>query len=418
MLLNFKPSAKANYGWWLVGIGVVVMTLTGNGLVLSLVRILAPALSGGSGALLLWTVTSSRQFSRVLLPIVGLAVDRFGPRPMMLAGLTLCAVAAVAASLLPVGVATLALLPVLTAGTLVGTSTPVLTSINHWFYRRRALAIAVLLFAVDALEFPISLATTDLGTATLIFGVLILVIGLPLATQVRRQEPGVGRVAGDNQPPRDEPGNWDGGYSAPEYRWTEAVRTREFWLLTAAAASLTAVDQLTRWLLFPIADYRFELEGSYRQFEDPYGIVSSVFLLVGGLMAMRMRLRSALLIFAIVHLLAVIIVLLAPNTWWLFVASVILGAGYGGLRALGIAAVGDYFGRNRFATLLGTQGLLIAVAELAMVGGPLLVTKLAENPTWEYAAAIVPAAVGIGAYRMLGDPKHAPSETTLGDAQG
>ena len=110
-----------------------------------------------------------------------------------------------------------------------------------------------------------------------------------------------------------KPGNWDGGYSAPEYRWTEAVRTREFWLLTAAAASLTAVDQLTRTLLFPIADYRFELEGSYRQLEDPYGIVSSVFLLVGGLMAMRMRLRSALLIFAIVHLLAVIIVLLAPK---------------------------------------------------------------------------------------------------------
>jgi MFS family permease len=188
-------------------------------------------------------------------------------------------------------------------------------------------------------------------------------------------------------------------------------------LLTAAAASLTAVDQLTRTLLFPIADYRFELEGSYRQLKDPYEIVSSVFLLVGGLMAMRMRLRSALLIFAIVHLIAVIIVLLAPNTWWLFVASVILGAGRGGSRALGVSAVGDYFGRNRFATLLGTQGLLIAVAELAMVGGPLLVTKLAENPTWEYAAAIVPAAVGIGAYRMLGDPKHAPSEATLGDAQ-
>ena len=196
MLLKFQSSAKANYGWWLVGIGVVVMTLTGNGLVLSFVRISGTHALGriGSAAAFVrsrlqaksaWCCCQSLAWPWIVL----------GPRPMMLAGLTLCAVAAVAASLLPVGVATLALFPVLTAGTLVGTSTPVLTSINHWFYRRRALAIAVLLFAVDALKFPISLATTDLGTADPYF---------------RRAHPGDWTAVGNAGPPagpRSRPGS-------------------------------------------------------------------------------------------------------------------------------------------------------------------------------------------------------------------
>lgn len=411
MLLSRKSSVGAHYGWWLVGIGVLILTLAGGNLILSFGRILYSGNPEITGAALAWAFAWPQQVSLALLVLAGLAVDRFGPRPMMLAGLSLCAAAAIAASLIPVLGIALALFPVLMAGILMGTNVPVMAAINHWFHRRRALAIAVVLFAVLALEM-LPLPVFGSGQAnTLVFATLILAVGLPLAAQAHRPGDLAGRTDNADVSAVNEGNQWDDGHPTVEYGWVEAVRSREFWLLTAAATCLSVVDQLTGTLIIGVADYRFQAEGSYRIFGEYYDLASVLFILVGGLVSMKVRLRSALPAFAVFHVIAVAMVTFAPSELWLIAGMLVMGAGGGGIRALSISAVGEYFGRRRFATLLGTQGFLSGTLTLAFAAILLWISTFTHNPTWPLAAAIAPAAAGTLAYRMLGDPKPAPSQT-------
>lgn len=409
MLAYLRRSMRLQYGWWLVALGVVVLTLTGDGLISAFLATWESNDFWGA-APLSWLVSSVIGGTQILLPLIGLAVDRFGARTMMLCGLPLCALTAMSAAFQPSPSVAAALFTVLVMATLAGTNAPTLKAINDWFDHQKPLAIAVLLAAVDLLRFPVSLAGSGGRASLLVFGVLILVVGLPLATQVRRPPQPIDQPMSDDLPTEGESSPSGSPRTTTEFGWLEAVRSREFWMLTIAAASLGAVDQLTRTMLFPIAAHRYGMEGSYQLFETPFGIVSTLFVLVGSLMGTRMALRRALLIFGCVHVVAVVTILIAPTLTWLFVATVMLDAGHGGARALGIAAVGEYFGKNRFATLSGTLSLMAHFLGLAYAGAPLWLANLSDDPTWALSIMLIPAAVGVGAYRVLGDPKPPPTQ--------
>ena len=410
-MLSHKSSPGAHYGWWLVGIGVVILTLAGTQLVGSFVSLLYSGDHVGTRAWLVREIAFSERVSLALLPLAGLAVDRFGPRSMLLAGLSLCAAAAIAASMIPVEGVALALLPVLIAGRVMGTSTPVMAAINHWFHDRRALAIAVVLFAVSALNLlPLPVFWGERAN-TLALGTVILAVGLPLAAQVHLPNDMAGTHGNADESAVGGDKLWDDGHPTVEYGWVEAVRSREFWLLTVAAACLAAADQLTLTLIFSVADYRFQLEGSYLTLENQHRIASVLFILVGGLVGTRVRLRTALLAFSLLHVIAVVLITFAPSAWWLFAGMLVLGAGSGGGVALGIAAVGEYFGRRRFATLRATHWLIVRMMAAPSAFGLLLFSDLWVDPTWTLALAVFPALAGVLAYRMLGDPKPAPSQT-------
>ena len=414
MWYALKCSITTRYHWWLVGIGIAILAFAGNGFISSFFQIWWSEPLGSDG-LMTWITTSGLRANLVLALVAAIAVDRFGSRPALLVGLALCAGAGIANVLAPVSVWTIPLIPLLAIGLALGTNVPVLYAINDWFDRFKPLAIAILLATVEVLNFFAGFATAWPRASTLIFGLLILVVGLPLATRVRRRAPGPYALAEPDQPQPDETEQQRGRPTAPEYGWNDAVRSREFWLLVIASGCLAAVGQVTRTMIFPIADFRFDVDGSYLLFERPYDIVSVLFLVVGGLAGMRMRLRNALFIFAIAHLVAVVVIIVATSTWWLFVAVIILGAGQGGAGALKIAAIGSYFGRSRFATLLASQGLLVGIGSLLAGVAPLFVSNLADNPTWAFALATIPAIVGVGAYGKLGDPKPPPIRTAGAD---
>ena len=283
-LLNLKASVDARYGWWLVAIGVVVLTTAGDTLYTSLVAMLHSGLPATPRATIVWTISAIAQSGALLLPLVGMVVDRFGSRPTMVAGLSLCAVAAILAAALADTRATLVLAPALTVGMVAGTNLPVMAAINRWFHLRKALAVAAVLFAASAL------AST------------------------------------------------------------------------------------------------------------------------------RLKLRTALLGFATLYLVALATLLLANGPGWAFAGIALLGAGHVGGTALTIAAIGEYFGRRRFATLLGTYWLVSGALQTGIFG-----LLFAIRPWLNYfgvsvevpgmvGIALVPAALSAVAYWKLGDPKPAPSQ--------
>lgn len=426
-LINAKASVDANYGWWLVAIGIVIVLLPGDALRIGYAAALFWRPLEASTINPIWTITSVGLGSGVLVPFAGLAVDRFGPRRMIVAGLSLCGLVSIAAAALPVSIVPLALYlyPLFILGILVGTKLPVMASINHWFYHRRTLAIAVTLFAVSALNLLLLRATAIPGNTftNMAFGLLVIGVGLPLALIFVRPLATPARTAAAHQPTGSGTSKWHDGHPSVDYSWKEAIKTREFWLLALAAALLVGADQLTRMVIFTVADYRFHIYGSYRMFTNVHEIVSAVFILIGAAVSMRAGLRTALLAFAPLQLVALALILLANGPGWLFAGTAALGAGHGAAVALGISAIGEYFGRRRFATLMGTEGLLTVAFQgvvfglLPAISSWMAFPDLPSNPSWALAAALVPTAAGVAAYWKLGDPKPAPSQllTTTDD---
>ncbi len=367
---------------------------------------------------LIWTIVAAGQASTLLLPVAGLAVDRFGPRPMALTGITLCGAACIAAAALPHGLVQVILYPVFLLGVLIGTYTPAIVAINRWFHDRKALAIAVTFFAVGAIELLLSKAVPlPEGSATVMsFGLLVLILGLPAAA-ILRVPAGIAERAGDGDHISGA-GNprWDDGEPTVDYGWREAIKTRDFWLLVVGAAGVGTVDQLIRTLIFSVADNRFHVEGSYETFEGLHGIVAVPFILVGAIVSMKVGLRSALLAFAALHLAALVVILIANGMGWLYAGILILSAGHGGGIALGVSAVGTYFGRRRFATILGTRGLVVGAIQ-GGIFGLIFATRpwlnfmgVSIDGIWVLVAALIPAAAGVAAYWKLGDPKPALSQ--------
>ena len=357
-------------------------------------------------------------------------MDRFGPRRMAVIGMTVCGSASIAAALLPTGLVPVAMFVALTLAALIGTNMPVMAAVNLWFHDRRALAIAVMLFAVSAVNLLPTKATTwdpeQAAGPLMILGVLVLALGVPAAWMLRG--PARASVPGDGDRDAGGPGEqptaadgdaWDDGHPLVDFGWKEAVRSRQFWLLVVGAAGVAATDQLVRALVFSLATERFEVGGSYSMFENVHQVVSVAFVLVGGLASMKVGLRKALLAFAALHVVAIVTLLVANGPGWLFAGMAILGAGHGGGIALGIAAIGEYFGRRRFATLLGTNGLLAQAIQGVLFGLLFAIRPglnylgLSVDVIWIVAMALLPSALSAAAYWKLGDPKPAPSQIAL-----
>lgn len=127
-------------------------------------------------------------------------------------------------------------------------------------------------------------------------------------------------------------------------------------------------------------------------------------------MADRMPIRRALQLFALVHLVAIAALLTADSLTTFFVASSLFAAGGGGMAAANVAVLGEYFGRRRFATLLGTSSLSIGMLSQ---GGSLLVALLLDtidDHVVVIAAAAVLVLVVVAAYHAVGNPRPDSSQ--------
>ena len=185
------------YGWWIVGAGFGVQALVGGLLfhAYGAYVVLLERDFGWSRTMLSVAFSLARVEDGLLGPLQGWMIDRFGPRAVMRAGFVTFGVAFMAFSRIDSVATFYAAFILMAVGAALAGFLSITTAVVNWFNRRRTLAIglAMIGFAAGGLVQPVVVAALEsYGWRSVAFasGVIVIVVGLPLAQVVRhRPEP-------------------------------------------------------------------------------------------------------------------------------------------------------------------------------------------------------------------------------------
>ncbi len=361
------------YGWFMVALGALLMAL-GSAPLLYGLPVWNPVLRHAFGwsAFQMSGAFAIMQIEGAYAPLVGWLIDKLGPRRMVLIGLIVLGCGFMLFSQIRDLWHLYAVFLVMSVGATISTWLPMMTVVNHWFTRRKALAMSLVMegFAVGGIVTPLVLAWAIGGTdpdaaerygwrnTAFFIGVFTLVLAIPLSSLVRNRPEDVGLLPDGDQArpaarsPVDVPevramGDEEG------YTWQEAARTTTFWVMNIALAGSSVVLCTVLVHLGLMLDDRGFSLSTIGAVVSVYPGVAAVSILLGGWLADRFPIRFMAFGANALQSAAVLVLVAADSTEAVFFAVVLLGIGGGGRSATSTAIRGIYFGRRAFGSILG-----------------------------------------------------------------
>ena len=366
------------YGWWLVGITVFSMTLVITPIFQGL-GLFFKALErefGWSRFVLSLPFSLARAEGALLGPIEGYLVDRTGSRWMIRIGFAILGAGFIGFAFVQNIPAFFITFLVIFTGAGLGGFLPLIAAINHWFVRHRTKAMALGLLGINlgALLIPaLAFFMTAFGWRTTSFGlgIFVWVVAIPIAALVRNRPEEYGQRP-DGDPPHapvgvdsDQELEDEGDVS---FTVGEALRTRAFWAVTFAhSASAVAVVTMAVHLIPAMTDIGMT-DVMAATVVTTYGLVGVVFQLIGGFLGDRLPKAPLIALFVTIQATGMLVVATVHTVLGGYIFAVLYGAGLGGRVPLFMAIRGDYFGRKRFATIMGISAVPM---NLIMMGAPI-----------------------------------------------
>jgi len=395
------------YGWWVGAIGCVLDAVKGGTYNTGFTLYFLPVLK----EMQLSRAATSLPFSFAKLesalagPVVGYLIDRFDLRVMLLigtllAGLGFVALAFTKSYLLFV----LVFLGPVTTGFQLGFNHATLAAVNHWFRRKRGLAMALVQTGQSiggVIILPlVALTVLRLGwrAAAFLSGLIVLAL-LPLALFVRRSPESMGLLPDGD---RDEPGGTVSGTGsrsprdlAHEFTAGEALRTPAFWLL-AAFHSLRNVPYSGVTVHFvPLLVWKGLDEPAAAFFVGLAALATVVVRPLTGWLGDRQSKQQIGALGVLIGALGLIVLAYADGTFWAMVLFAVLFSFGDGINSVTWALVGDFFGRTHFASIRGWMGMLQSAASMPAA----VATGWIYDQTQSYQYAVI---AFIAAYAISG----------------
>ena len=367
------------YGWWLVGAGFWIWLLMGGFIVLGFTAFFEPIDSEFGWSYTQISLAASLRGVQVGLisPIVGLLVDRWGPKRLMFGGILLLFFGMVFLS----RIASLGMFyggfVLIALGMSFCSPTVVFTGISHWFRKRLGLATAIAGsgFALGGLLVPLVVKLIDVfdWRRTLFgLGLTILVFGLPLSLLFRHKPEQYGNLP-------------DGERSAitvsaqvlvpietreVDIETRQALRTRTFWHIGLALMfQYVAVGTLILHVM-PYLSTVGVLRSTSSLVAMAVPLLSIPGRLCSGWLADRFnKKRVAAIFFAFTVLGLLCLSYVSSEATWILVPFVILfGFGWGSNNTLRASMLREYFGRSSFGSIFG---FMMGISALGGIAGPL-----------------------------------------------
>lgn len=402
MSLVSKPRPKVFYGWYMVAAAFGIQFLVAGLFMQSFgayVAVLEEEF-GWSKATLAGAFSFTQFIGGSIGPVQGVALDRFGPRPTMRAGIVCFGLGFLAFSQVNSILGYYGAFILLALGFRLGGFFPLSWALVNWFERRRARALSTMSLgvAVGGLIVPVvALSLENLGfrTTAAISGVIIVVIGLPLVQFIRSRPEDYGEVVDgivDDEPeerPRFE------SALVRDFTLREALRTPAFWLvslghgaalLVVGAVSVHVISHLKEDLGYSVGDAALVvtlMTGT-----------QVVGMLLAGVIGDRYDKRVICAICMIMHMTGLLLVTFALNVWMVIAFAMLHGAAWGIRGPLMQAIRADYFGRSSFGAIMGISATIIMIGQ---VSGPLVAGVLADlTGNYELGFTLLAVLAGMG----------------------
>ena len=416
------------YGWWMVA-ACSVMVMLASGLFFRGFTVFVPAMRD---SLRLTQAQTNLVFSLARAegglegPLAGWAIDKFGNRAMLIPCVILAAVGYFVFAKYVNGFWSFAIiyLGIISLGNSIAFQHALFAGLNQWFRRRRSLAISTLA-AVASLGGLIlvplmSWIIIEFGwrIAFVICGAAYFVAILPVSFFFRNRPEDMGLLPdGDTAPPSITTSGVGGTTRrvfTRDYTVREALHTRAYWLLTLGAGLRQIATIGILISIIPI----LETKGVGRQAAaNLTGVmfgVNFISRMVFGYLGDKWS--KSVLLGATLALESAAFLCLYLGSWndlrilLLFVFVLFEGMG-DGAGVIVWAALGEYYGREKFASL---RGIIAFSHSWALVATPVATGWVFDhfgNFDWALIPGIIVAAVASLCFFLIRAPRQLTVET-------
>ena len=335
----------------------------------------------------------ARLESGLLGPLEGWAVDRVGPRRLMVVGIPLMGIGYIAMSRID-GLLAFFFVYVfmISLGSSLGVSTPITAAVANWFNKRRGLAFGIMWSGVGigGLFVPAIgwlIESYDWRNASMIVGLFIAVIGLPIAAVMRHRPEQYGyypdgrvpeEVRNSKQAQRPVLPDLTGDFTA-----SEALRTSSFWFLSLSIMSRSVVSGGIGLHFVPFFVDLGASNVTAAALAGSVGLMS----IPGrfGLSALGDYVNKRYVMCVSLALMSVSIIFMARAQSVSAVIPVLVAyaAAQGGISVIPQSLIADYFGRRSYATI---QGFRSTIQMLGIIAGPIISGYVFDTTgSYEYA---------------------------------
>jgi MFS family permease len=260
---------------------------------------------------------------------------------------------------------------------------PLSVSLIHWFRRWRARSLSLLNvgLAGGGIAVPLvgwAMQTWGWRTTAFASGIIVLVVGLPLARVVRRNPAEIGETI-DGLPPLPPPPD-DGAPAAPpdrEFTAREALRTRAFWLLgvghsfallAVTTVNVHAISHMKEGLGYTLAEASIVI--------TLMTLSQGVGVLIGAAKGDQWNKRVVAAMCMLGHMLGLLMLTYAVHPLMLGAFAVLHGVAWGVRGPFMQALRADYFGVQAIGMILGLSAIIISMGQVA---GPMIAGTFADH---------------------------------------
>jgi len=370
-----QSPGRVFYGWWIVIIGCIQDAVKGGTFNTGFTLYFLPVLT----ELNLTRAATSLPFSLAKLesalegPLVGYLIDRFDVRIMLVLGTTLAGLGFVLLALTHSYVVfVLVFMGCLSLGFQAGFNQATIATVNHWFRRKRGLAMSIVQTGQSiggVLIFPlVALAVLKLGwrPAAFLSGLLVLML-LPLVLLIRRSPESMGLLPDGDRHVSHDPG---GAPLAPrlvdadEFAAREALRTPTFWRLAAFHGLRNIPYSGVSVHLVPLLVWKGLDEATAAFFVGLTALSTVIVRPLTGWLGDRQSKQRIGAVGVLLGALGLVVLAYSDGAFWPLVFFAVLFSFGDSINSVTWALVGDCFGRAQFATIRGWISMFQSFASM------------------------------------------------------
>ena len=397
-----ESPGRVFYGWWIVLIGCVLDAVKGGTYNTGFTLYFLPVLN----EMHLSRAATSLPFSLAKLesalegPLVGYLIDRFDIRVMLVLGAILAGLGFILLSFTQSYLLfLLVFIGPVTTGFQIGFNHATLAAVNHWFRRKRGLAMSIVQTGQaigGVLIFPlVAFAVLTFGWRTAAFfsglGVLAL---LPLVLFIRTSPESMGLLPdGERRAPHDPSADGRERVHPPddthEFTAREALRTPTFWLLATFHGLRNIPYSGVTVHLVPLLVWKGLDQPMAAFFVGLTAFSTVIARPLTGWLGDRQSKQKIGTVGVLLGALGLVVLTYSDGALWTLVAFAILFSFGDGINSVTWALVGDCFGRAHFATIRGSIGMLQSAFSMPAA----VFTGWIYDQTQSYTYALIPLTI-------------------------